>query len=269
MNARVGAQGSPEDASLRLPHLSHSRVSKYLLCPEQYRLHYVENLRPRVADASLVFGQIVHQALNFLFRTGKDPLRFFQQAWDDLKTVDLNYGERESWEKLRSIGAALSEKFIREEFPKLGTVRASEKPFTLTITNLGVPFVGVIDLVSDLDGKVTVTDFKTAASAYQEHEAALSDQLTAYQLAEPTAEQSVLCVFTKTKTPQIEWHKTSRHPEQLGEYLAKVEYVGGEITAGRFYKRPGRWCSYCDYLPVCMGDQQKIQETLVQVAPHS
>jgi hypothetical protein len=30
-----------------VPHLSHSRISRYLLCPEQYRLYYVENLRPR------------------------------------------------------------------------------------------------------------------------------------------------------------------------------------------------------------------------------
>ena len=43
----------------------------------------------------------------------------------------------------------------------------------------------------------------------------------------------------------------------------------GEITAGHFYQRPGRWCSYCDFLPVCLGDQQKVHETLVQVAPRS
>ena len=35
-------------------YLSHSRVNRYLLCPEQYRLYYVENLRPNVPSASLV-----------------------------------------------------------------------------------------------------------------------------------------------------------------------------------------------------------------------
>jgi hypothetical protein len=33
----------------------------------------------------------------------------------------------------------------------------------------------------------------------------------------------------------------------------------------RFYKRPGKWCLYCDYLPVCTGDQKKVKETLVQI----
>ena len=47
----------------KTPHLSHSRINRYLQCPEQYRLYYIENLRPRFPSAGLVFGQLVHQAL--------------------------------------------------------------------------------------------------------------------------------------------------------------------------------------------------------------
>jgi hypothetical protein len=36
-------------------------------------VYYIENLRPRIHSASLVFGQIVHQALAAFFRTGADP----------------------------------------------------------------------------------------------------------------------------------------------------------------------------------------------------
>lgn len=46
-----------------------------------------------------------------------------------------------------------------------------------------------------------------------------------------------------------------RVPDCPGISLAKVEYIAGEITAGHFYQRPGRWCSYCDFLPVCLGDE--------------
>lgn len=49
------------------------------------------------------------------------------------------------------------------------------------------------------------------------------------------------------------------------EYLEKVDHVVEAIRAGRFYKRSGRWCSYCDFLPLCLGDQ--AEETLVHVAP--
>src|SRR5437773_11346279 len=110
-----------------------------------------------------------------------------------------------------------------------------------------------------------VLDFKTAASAYQEHEAILSDQLTAYQLAEPEAEQTALCVLVKTKEPKIEWHVAARSGEDLAEFLAKAEYIGQEIAAGRFYKRSGKWCGYCEFLPVCMRDEARVRETLVRI----
>src|SRR5437764_13086347 len=37
---------------------------------------------------------------------------------------------------------------------------------------------------------ISVIDFKTSGSSYADHEAKLSDQLTAYQIAEPEAERS-------------------------------------------------------------------------------
>jgi PD-(D/E)XK nuclease superfamily protein len=143
--------------------------------------------------------------------------------------------------------------------------KASEKVFELRITNLDLPFIGIIDLLADVDGKRTVVDFKTSASAYEGHEVILSDQLTAYQLAEPDAEQAALWVFVKTKEPQMEWHLATRTGDQLIEFLAKVEYIAGEIAASRFYKRPGKWCSWCDYLPVCTGDRRKAGEALIQI----
>jgi len=247
------------------PHLSFSRINRYLHCPEQYRLYYIENLRPKFAPASLVFGQIVHQALAFFFREQDDPVRLFLNQWNEAKGFDLDYGERESWDKLRVSGQALLAKFIQEEVDRLQNVRAAEKTFELRISTLSLPLVGVIDLLADLDGKPTVVDFKTAASAYQEHEVILSDQLTAYQLAEPQTEQTALCVLVKTKLPKIEWHISERSPQRLAEFLEKIRYIAGEIAKRRFYKRPGKWCSWCDYLPVCTGDHQKVGETLVQV----
>lgn len=247
------------------PFLSHSRVNRYLLCPEQYRLYYVERLRPRFPPANLVFGQAVHQALAHLFQNRGDPVARFQEIWRAVAEIDLDYGARESWEKLRDSGERLLAKFVQEELPKLGKVRAVEKSFTLEITSLDLPLVGILDLVVDLDAKTTVVDFKTSGSSYQEHEVVLSDQLTAYRLAEPEAEQAALCVLVKTKEPRIEWHVATRTGKQLGEYLAKVGYVGREIQSGRFYKRPGKWCGWCDYLPVCLGDQRRIRETLIQV----
>lgn len=248
------------------PHLSYSRLNRYLLCPEQYRLYYVENLRPRIPAASLVFGHTMHRALAASFADKADPVAFFQTAWQEVQAVDLRFILRESWDKLYERGQALLKKFAVEEAPRIREVHASEKVFELTITNLDLPFIGVIDLVAEVDAKLTVVDFKTSASSYEDHEVALSDQLTAYHLAEPKAVQSALCVLVKTKEPRIDWYFSQRNGEQFTEFLVKAERLGQDIANQRFYKRPGKWCAWCDYLPVCLGDKQQAEESLVQAA---
>lgn len=253
-------------SEISAPHLSHSRLSRYLLCPEQYRLYYVEGLRPKRPSAAMAFGKIVHEALAALLQNQDDPVQVFLDAWKGVKEAELSYSQRESWESLNDTGTKLLRKFLDEELPKIECIHAVEESFRLDVTSLDVPVVGIIDLVADLDGKRTVVDFKTSGSTYAEHEAQMSDQLTAYQLAEPSAEQAALCVLVKTKTPRIEWHSTTRTGLLVSEYLTKVELVGREITAGRFYKRPGIWCKWCDYLPVCLGNVEAIEESLVQIS---
>ena len=49
------------------------------------------------------------------------------------------------------------------------------------------------------------------------------------------------------------------------EYVEKVHLCGEDILAGKFYKRPGKHCSYCDFLPVCMSDGKTANETLVRI----
>jgi len=212
-----------------------------------------------------VFGQVVHKALADLFNRKNDPIDFFLQAWRELKDVELTYAKKQTWEKLESSGRGLLQKFLKDELPRITRIRAVEKPFELNITGIDVPFIGVIDLLADVDGKNTVADFKTAASAYEDHETVLADQLTAYRLAEPEAEQVAFWVMIKTKEPKIEWYPSVRAPEQLLEYISKVGYVAKEIKAGEFYKRPGKHCSWCDYLPICLRDKRKMEETLIKV----
>jgi CRISPR/Cas system-associated exonuclease Cas4 (RecB family) len=248
------------------PHLSHSRINRYLTCPEQYRLYYVERLRPRIDSAGLVFGALIHVAIADLFRTGEDPVEHFRRDWQNLKEVRLRYKKRESWGDFNLKGEKLLKKFLDEEAPKIRQAVAIERKFELHVTALDAPFVGIIDLVGQVEDRLTVVDFKTAGSDYEDHEAELSDQLTAYALAEPEAQQVALCVLVKTKEPRIEWHFAKRSGDDLTEYVAKVQLVSEDIAAGKFYKRPGKQCGYCDFLPVCLGNEKRAQETLLRIA---
>ena len=260
----MSTEAAPPQNNL-LPHLSFSRIDRYLECPEQYRLYYLERFRPKEPSANLVFGQTIHQSLAFFFATQGDPVAFFAKIWGALEGASIRYTGRSSWNGLLVTGQALLKKFMEEELPHLGTVMASERSFELAIPNVDVPFIGVIDLVALKQGKFAVIDFKTSSSSYAEHEVAMSDQLTAYSLAEPEAEEAALCVFVKTKEPRIEWYLSKRNGVQLAEFLRKAEYVAREIRSQHFYKRPGTWCSWCDFLPICLGDTKRAEEALIRV----
>jgi RecB family exonuclease len=82
---------------------------------------------------------------------------------------------------------------------KLRTIRGVEEQFDLMIGSLPLPFIGIVDLVAEMNGGTAVIDLKTGASGYGAYEVALSDQLTAYSLAEPKATEVAYCVFVKTK----------------------------------------------------------------------
>jgi CRISPR/Cas system-associated exonuclease Cas4 (RecB family) len=261
----MSAASDDKTERFRFPHLSHSRIDRYLRCPEQYRLYYIENLRPKFPSASLLFGQLQHQALASLLKDKGDPIRFFLSHWEEARQAELTYGNRQTWEGLRDRGRILLEKFVTEQLPHIGNVKMVEREFQLNITGLDLPFVGIIDLVSENHGITAVTDFKTSASSYAGHEAIMSDQLTAYQLAVPSAQKLGLCLLIKTKEPRIEWHVSFRSGQRLIEYLQKVKLVTREISDQHFYKRPGQWCTSCDYLALCLGDGKKAKLTLTQI----
>jgi CRISPR/Cas system-associated exonuclease Cas4 (RecB family) len=222
-------------------------------------------MRLKFPSASLLFGKLQHQALAFLLKEQGDPVKLFLSLWEEAKQTELTYGQRQSWEGLRDRGRILLEKFVSEQLPQIGNVKAVERDFHLNISGLDLPFVGIIDLVSECRGITAVTDFKTSASTYAGHEAIMSDQLSAYQLAVPEAQKLALCLLIKTKEPRIEWHLSHRSGERLIEYLNKVKIVAREIHDQKFYKRPGQWCASCDYLPICLGDSKKVKDTLIQI----
>jgi RecB family exonuclease len=247
------------------PFLSFSRINRYFTCPESYRLYYIEGLRLKVQKANRVFGQLIHLALAHLFNGKAEPVKFFLEVWNGLEKIDLTYGKKESWEKFKESGSALLRKFVEEELPRIRSVKAVEKPFKIEISSLDLPLVGVIDLVAEIDDREKVVDFKTADKSYSTADVVLSDQLTTYQLTEPQVEELALCVLVKTTEPKIEWYPTKRGPERLAEFLDKAAYAAREIKAREFYKRSGVHCNWCDFLPVCLGDKEKAEETLVKV----
>jgi hypothetical protein len=60
-------------------------------------------------------------------------------------------------------------------------------------------------------------------------------------------------------------HFTTRAGASLArDVMRRTVGLCGDVTA-RFYKRPGFWCAWCDFLPMCLRDERKAAEIFVRL----
>lgn len=67
--------------------LSHSGKSTYLVCAHKYKLHYIERWRSATLSSSLLFGQAMDEALNYMLlnkdnKPLKKTLQIFNEFWE-------------------------------------------------------------------------------------------------------------------------------------------------------------------------------------------
>ncbi|MCY2987619.1 MAG: PD-(D/E)XK nuclease family protein [Planctomycetota bacterium] len=119
--------------------------------------------------------------------------------------------------------------------------------------DLGIPLVGIIDLIVDNTDGAVIADFKTAARSSEPLEIFHELQLTSYaylfrQLSDQTEAGLEIRSLVKTKTPKIEFHgypaRTDVHFRRL--FAVVREYLDA-LDAGRFNYRPGFHCGMCDF----------------------
>ena len=120
--------------------------------------------------------------------------------------------------------------------------------------NLGIPLVGIVDLILDADNGPTIIDFKTAACGGVLLEIAHEVQLTAYSFAYRSAtgrREGELQIrrLVRTKAPKIEMHS---FPARSGFHFRRLFHLVraylNDLDADRFVFRPGfggRMCDYC------------------------
>ena len=147
----------------------------------------------------------------------------------------------------------------------LANVPTDEKPLAVEVAaeaplvdpdtgeDLGMPLVGVIDLVLDNEAGPLIADFKTAARSSEPMEITNEIQLSSYAWLhrQITGQQEgglEIRSLIKTKTPKVEFHpypaRTEVHFRRL--FAVVREYLDA-LDAGRFNYRPGFGCGMCDF----------------------
>lgn len=252
-------------------NLSPTKISTFEDCSMKFNYRYNDRWKPKKDSANLAFGRSIHAALEGLFNSGASPIETFKEEWEAYKDTELKYSKYDTWDKLMSIGVVLMDLFLKEEAGKFKETYAVEDWLKFPI-NAQADFWGRGDWIGkvELDGNVinAIVDFKTASRQYDENQANMNDQLTAYYHARKKypfpIEKVIFVVFVKTKAPKIQWIIGKRTEEQVQDYLAKVREYNDRICRDSFFKEYGMQCNWCDYQPLCLGDEKRIREELIQ-----
>jgi hypothetical protein len=160
-------------------YVSASRLNLWLKCPLAFKLRYIDGVVMPTSPAAFV-GKQVHAALETLYRhrqlglvlDGHELARRQVASWDEAvaedrvvfaSTADNNAARQQSVDLV----AAYFKAVPAGEPRPLAVEAAIEAPLIDPISgeDLGIPLVGVIDLVLEEAAGPLVTDFKTAAGS--------------------------------------------------------------------------------------------------------
>jgi len=248
-------------------YVSASRLNSWMVCPQKFKLHYVDGIQTPTTP-SLFLGKCCHSLLEVVYRhrqlgvtlDSADISRRLLESWAEM--IDQEGMEFESVvdeqamqkQTVDLVGAYL--KAVPADEPRpLAVEAALEAPLVDPETgeDLGIPLVGIVDLILDGHDGPSVIDFKTSARSAEPLEITHEVQLSCYSYLFRHVEQRQeagleIRSLIKTKQSKIEFHhypaRTDAHFRRL--FLVIREYLDA-LDAGRFNFRPGFGCGMCDF----------------------
>ena len=207
-------------------YISPSRLNLWLKCPLAFRLRYIDGIRSPTTP-SLFLGKRVHEGLEVYYRHRQlgmtlDPQDVTQQLltrWAEAVAEDeMQFGSANEEASLKRQAVDLVTAYLKQlpaaEPRPLAVETTLETPLIDPVSgeHLGIPLLGVVDLVVDLKDGPLIADFKTAARSTAPLEVTHEVQLTSYaylfrQVTGQTEAGLQIRSLIKTKVPKIEFHK--------------------------------------------------------------
>jgi putative RecB family exonuclease len=266
----LGFESVRERQGGALEYISPSRLSCWLSCPLKWKFRYQDGIR-MPTTTSLFVGKVVHAGLEGYYRhrqlgvtlEADDVTERMFRSWAQLVDEEkMAFDSPEAEQAMRQQAADLVRAYLvyAPNFEKpLAVEVAAEAPLVDPVTgeDLGMPLVGIIDLVLDYEEGPLITDFKTAARSSESmeitHEIQLSSNAYLFRQASRWPESRLeIRSLIKTKVPKIEFHS---YPARTEAHFARLfsvirEYLDA-LDTGRFNYRPGFGCGMCDYRERC------------------
>ncbi len=252
-------------------YVSPSRLNCWIKCPRAFAFRYLEGIKTPTTP-SLFLGTVVHAALELTYRhrqlgiclgTG-DVAKRLMESWASLvDEEEMKFDSPAEEQALQKQAVDLLTAYLAQvpaDEPKpLAVEAAVEAPLIDPATgeDLGIPLVGIMDLVLDGHEGPVIADFKTSARSTEPleivHEVQLSSYAYLFRHVEQRQEAGLeIRSLVKTKTPKIEIHPyPARTEAHFARLFAVVREYLDALNAGRFNYRPGFGCSMCDFRDHC------------------
>ena len=143
---------------------SYTQISQYLTCPRRYRHRYLDGWKEKDTRAAMLFGRAFETALGALFRR-EDPGAVLFAEWSACQSQDLQYSNRDSWDRMLRQGIMLLTRFCQDNRVQ---VRQPQQNLQIKFTRQiggNNDFVAYIDAIGTLDGKRCLLEWKTSLRA--------------------------------------------------------------------------------------------------------
>ena len=222
------------------------QLSTFRQCPLKYRFRYLDRLEPEFVSASLLVGSSIHAAIEHHHRRqleSDEPAmlnELLEVFWDEWRcrmeeSPEVRFGKNEDVASIDDLAKRMLSSFIDSDLAKApGVVIGIEESLRSTVIDARPEFLGIVDLVFESGDALTIRDYKTSRSKWNQGTAESSaDQLFLYaEIAKalvPGKKVEVeFVVLTKTKSPTIELFKVNARSSTLGTHK-----TGRQLHPGR------------------------------------
>ena len=248
-------------------YLSWSAVSTYLRCPLKYQYHYLDQLPEEFVSSNLIFGSAIHAALEAFFREqlaarrrlGIDSLMaVYHESWIGTDLANVRFGKDETIAGQGQLAERMLRAFLDSELSRpAGSIVGIEEEIRAPIIADCPDLLARLDLMTESEEALVVTDFKTSRSRWSAAETSASEgQLLIYhELIREFASKPIrlqFAVITKTKQPDIELRSVEPDPQRIERIRRLIQNVWASIQSGIFYPVPSAMnCPTCGYRDRC------------------
>lgn len=249
--------------------LSKTKLNTYCLCPEKYRLTYVENIRPEKTPTALIEGSALHHIVENCLVYGKAisdmPEAASSEYWQEIQLEQTEYQDEKAMKSAQ-------EKILREArcfLAKIGCLNTYqmetyfEHPLVNPVTgevNDSIMLRGYADLIEQPErDRIRIIDIKTSAKSPNLEQANRALELTVYaylmgcnmgfHLEVPVS----LLYLVRTKEPKVIWLNAQRSLADFIQLYETIQNVANAIQQGLFWKNQGMQCSWCQHQGLCFG----------------